>query len=185
MNKKKTKEATWCLEQKCTSNAHVTWIKAFCDLLFWTFFSEQYKARKNAIAVQLNSPRRGAYSNNFHFPADETSLASLHLFTPCKSHNHNSKCQGKQCSNFRSRKKLSCPQHYIFHSPWLLSNVCLAQQKKETCFLWSRPNFFFSKATCLLYSTQPEVKSAHVWLADNSNTTFTRKRQEGFVSAIL
>lgn len=62
---------------------------------------------------------------------------------------------------FRSRKKLSCPQHYIFHYPCLLSNLCLAQQKKETCFLWSRPNFFFSKEKCLLYSTQPEVKRAY------------------------
>lgn len=99
-------------------------------------------------------------------------MASLHRFTPYKSHNHNRKCQSKQGSVFRSRKKLSCPQHYIFHCPWLLSNLCLAQQKKETCFLWSRPNFFFSKATCLLYSTQPEVKRACVWLADNSKTTF-------------
>lgn len=68
--------ATWCLKQKFTLKAHVpwvtlppTWIKAFCDLLFWTFFSEQhpnlqpsiYKARKNAIAVQFNSPRRFSY----------------------------------------------------------------------------------------------------------------------------
>jgi len=84
-------EAEMHFESSCDLDQGILWSIIFGPSFLSNIQTYQTSIYK-AIAVQLNSPRRGVYSNNFHFPADETSLASVHLFTPCKSHNHNSKC---------------------------------------------------------------------------------------------
>lgn len=63
-------------------------------------------------------------------------------------------------------------QIYVWHN-----------RKKKHVFFDQDTTFFIFKGNSILYSAQPEVKRAHVWLADNCKITFTRKQQEGFVSA--